>query len=145
MMQLRTTIQRLSMAAVWIQLHDSKGSACHVWSLKALSAGEKALSAGEKALSAGEKAQTVSVWLCLRVQAHGVALGLGGTIVVAVTATLAAIGAAAIPSAGLVTMLMVLQVHTALCTSFLWTCRCSIPCGSLSFAAERQVCLYGTC
>ena len=43
-------------------------------------------------------------------QAHGVALGLGGTIVVAVTATLAAIGAAAIPSAGLVTMLMVLQV-----------------------------------
>lgn len=38
-------------------------------------------------------------------------LGLGGTIVVAVTATLAAIGAAAIPSAGLVTMLMVLQVR----------------------------------
>lgn len=36
-------------------------------------------------------------------------LGLGGTIVVAVTATLAAIGAASIPSAGLVTMLMVLQ------------------------------------
>lgn len=44
-------------------------------------------------------------------QAHGVALGVGGTIVVAVTATLAAIGAAAIPSAGLVTMLMVLQVR----------------------------------
>ena len=43
-------------------------------------------------------------------QAHGVVLGLGGTVVVAVTATLAAIGAAAIPSAGLVTMLMVLQV-----------------------------------
>ncbi|CAL8471163.1 g10705 [Coccomyxa elongata] len=42
-------------------------------------------------------------------QAHGVALGVGGTVVVAVTATLAAIGAAAIPSAGLVTMLMVLQ------------------------------------
>ncbi len=39
------------------------------------------------------------------------ALGVGGTIVVAVTATLAAIGAAAIPSAGLVTMLMVLQVR----------------------------------
>jgi Na+/H+-dicarboxylate symporter len=39
-----------------------------------------------------------------------VALGVGGTIVVAVTATLAAIGAASIPSAGLVTMLMVLQV-----------------------------------
>jgi Na+/H+-dicarboxylate symporter len=33
--------------------------------------------------------------------------------VVAVTATLAAIGAAAIPSAGLVTMLMVLQVGIA--------------------------------
>ncbi len=45
-------------------------------------------------------------------QAHGVALGLAGTIVVACTATLAAIGAAAIPSAGLVTMLMVLQVVT---------------------------------
>ena len=43
-------------------------------------------------------------------QAHGVALGLAGTVVVACTATLAAIGAAAIPSAGLVTMLMVLQV-----------------------------------
>lgn len=50
-------------------------------------------------------------------QAHGVALGLGGTIVVAVTATLAAIGAAAIPSAGLVTMLMVLQVSFRLSDS----------------------------
>ncbi len=38
-------------------------------------------------------------------------LGLGSTVVVAVTATLAAVGAAAIPSAGLVTMLMVLQVR----------------------------------
>ncbi len=44
------------------------------------------------------------------VQAHGVALGLGNICVIALTATLAAIGAAAIPSAGLVTMLMVLQV-----------------------------------
>ncbi len=43
-------------------------------------------------------------------QAHGVALGLGNICVIALTATLAAIGAAAIPSAGLVTMLMVLQV-----------------------------------
>ena len=43
-------------------------------------------------------------------QAHGVELGLAGTVVVACTATLAAVGAAAIPSAGLVTMLMVLQV-----------------------------------
>ena len=42
-------------------------------------------------------------------QAHGVALGAGGVAVVAVTATLAAVGAAAIPSAGLVTMLMCLQ------------------------------------
>ncbi|CAL5228220.1 g11310 [Coccomyxa viridis] len=42
-------------------------------------------------------------------QAHGVALGLGNICVIALTATLAAIGAAAIPSAGLVTMLMVLQ------------------------------------
>jgi len=56
---------------------------------------------------------------CLgNVQAHGVVLGLGGTIVVAVTATLAAIGAAAIPSAGLVTMLMVLQARLGPCQLF---------------------------
>ncbi|CAK0785752.1 hypothetical protein CVIRNUC_008963 [Coccomyxa viridis] len=42
-------------------------------------------------------------------QAHGVVLGFGNICVIALTATLAAIGAAAIPSAGLVTMLMVLQ------------------------------------
>ena len=47
------------------------------------------------------------------VQAHGVALGIGNICVIALTATLAAIGAAAIPSAGLVTMLMVLQVRPA--------------------------------
>lgn len=39
-------------------------------------------------------------------------MGLADVVVVAVTATLAAVGAAAIPSAGLVTMLMVMQaVH----------------------------------
>ncbi|GLC48509.1 hypothetical protein PLESTB_000105800 [Pleodorina starrii] len=42
-------------------------------------------------------------------QAHGVELGAAGTVIVALTATLAAVGAAGIPSAGLVTMLMVLQ------------------------------------
>ncbi|KAG2449467.1 hypothetical protein HYH02_005612 [Chlamydomonas schloesseri] len=42
-------------------------------------------------------------------QAHGVVLGAAGTVIVALTATLAAVGAAGIPSAGLVTMLMVLQ------------------------------------
>ena len=42
-------------------------------------------------------------------QAHGVGLGLADVGVIACTATLAAVGAAAIPSAGLVTMLMVLQ------------------------------------
>ena len=42
-------------------------------------------------------------------QVHGVALGAVGTVVVAFTATLAAVGAPAIPSAGLVTMLMVLS------------------------------------
>ena len=46
----------------------------------------------------------------LHLQAHGVVLGFGNICVIALTATLAAIGAAAIPSAGLVTMLMVLQV-----------------------------------
>jgi Na+/H+-dicarboxylate symporter len=42
-------------------------------------------------------------------QVHGVQLGFVGTIVVALTATLAAVGAPAIPAAGLVTMLMVLS------------------------------------
>ncbi|KAK9811983.1 hypothetical protein WJX73_005653 [Symbiochloris irregularis] len=42
-------------------------------------------------------------------QAHGIHMGLPQLLVIACTATLAAIGAAAIPSAGLVTMLMVLQ------------------------------------
>ena len=45
------------------------------------------------------------------VQAHGEVLGFAQLIVIACTATLAAIGAAAIPSAGLVTMIMVLQVQ----------------------------------
>ena len=42
-------------------------------------------------------------------QVHNHPLTFGDTIVVALTATLAAIGAAAIPSAGLVTMLIVLH------------------------------------
>ena len=42
-------------------------------------------------------------------QAHNIQLGLADMTVVACTATLAAVGAAAIPSAGLVTMLMVMQ------------------------------------
>ena len=42
-------------------------------------------------------------------QLHGVKLGIGTTIVIALTSTIAAVGAAAIPSAGLVTMLIVLQ------------------------------------
>ena len=42
-------------------------------------------------------------------QAHGVHLGPAELLVVAFTASLAAIGAPAIPSAGLVTMLIVLQ------------------------------------
>jgi Na+/H+-dicarboxylate symporter len=42
-------------------------------------------------------------------QGHGIDLSLGRTCIVASISTLAAVGAAAIPSAGLVTMLMVLQ------------------------------------
>ena len=42
-------------------------------------------------------------------QAHGVHLGAAELLVVAFTASLAAVGAPAIPSAGLVTMLVVLQ------------------------------------
>ncbi|KAL4531799.1 hypothetical protein Ndes2437A_g09104 [Nannochloris sp. 'desiccata'] len=42
-------------------------------------------------------------------QAHGVSLGPAEVVVVAATASLAAVGAPAIPSAGLVTMLIVLQ------------------------------------
>ena len=43
-------------------------------------------------------------------QAYGLELGLGQQAVIVVTATLAAIGAAGIPQAGLVTMIIVLQV-----------------------------------
>lgn len=42
-------------------------------------------------------------------QLHDVHLGAGATVVVALTSTVAAVGAASIPSAGLVTMLIVLQ------------------------------------
>ena len=42
-------------------------------------------------------------------QLHGVPLGLGGAVTVAVVSTIAAVGAAAIPSAGLFTLLAVLQ------------------------------------
>ena len=42
-------------------------------------------------------------------QAHGVSLGLTEQVVVLITATLAAIGAAGIPEAGLVTMVIVLE------------------------------------
>jgi Na+/H+-dicarboxylate symporter len=42
-------------------------------------------------------------------QVHEINLSLGQTLVVALTSTVAAVGAAAIPSAGLVTMFMVLQ------------------------------------
>jgi Na+/H+-dicarboxylate symporter len=42
-------------------------------------------------------------------QVHGVQLGVVGTVVLSLTATLAAVGAPAIPSAGTVTMLIVLQ------------------------------------
>jgi len=42
-------------------------------------------------------------------QAHGIELGFGALLVVAFTATLAAVGAAGIPEAGLVTMVLVLH------------------------------------
>lgn len=43
-------------------------------------------------------------------QAYGLTLGLGQQAIIVITATLAAIGAAGIPQAGLVTMIIVLQV-----------------------------------
>ena len=42
-------------------------------------------------------------------QSYGIELGLGETIIVLLTATLSAIGAAGIPEAGLVTMVIVLK------------------------------------
>jgi len=42
-------------------------------------------------------------------QAHGIELGIGALVVVSLTATLAAVGAAGIPEAGLVTMVLVLD------------------------------------
>jgi solute carrier family 1 (high affinity glutamate transporter) protein 1 len=42
-------------------------------------------------------------------QTYGIEMGLGGTIIVLLTATLSAIGAAGIPEAGLVTMVIVLK------------------------------------
>jgi Na+/H+-dicarboxylate symporter len=42
-------------------------------------------------------------------QSYGIHLGLGEQLVIFLTATLAAIGAAGIPEAGLVTMVLVLQ------------------------------------
>ncbi len=42
-------------------------------------------------------------------QTYGIALGWGGTIIILITATLSAIGAAGIPEAGLVTMVIVLK------------------------------------
>ena len=69
------------------------------------------------------------------------ALGLGGTIVVAVTATLAAIGAAAIPSAGLVTMLMVLQARSLLVPyrQEPWVPLCPIASSGLPAVAGQSV------
>ncbi len=47
-------------------------------------------------------------------QAHGISLGIGQVIVIAITATLAAIGAASIPMSALVSMITVLQAVRAL-------------------------------
>ena len=44
-------------------------------------------------------------------QAHGLSLSIGNVIVIAITATLAAIGAASIPMSALVSMITVLQVR----------------------------------
>lgn len=40
-------------------------------------------------------------------QMHGVALSIGNLFAIVITATMAAVGAATVPSAGLVTLLMV--------------------------------------
>ena len=74
-------------------------------------------------------------------QAHGVSLGLAETLVVACTSTLAAVGAAAIPSAGLVTMLMVLQVWLPSPTSL--GQRQPVCCFHICFRQGNQICLDG--
>ena len=63
-------------------------------------------------------------------QAHGISLGVGQVIVIAITATLAAIGAASIPMSALVSMITVLQAvrplgqgsssYCVMCTVCLW-------------------------
>lgn len=68
-------------------------------------------------------------------QAHGVSMGLPELLVIACTATLAAVGAAAIPSAGLVTMLMVLQVNPP-CNNTAHIC-CNHQVASLQHVQER--------
>lgn len=52
-----------------------------------------------------------------RLQAHGVPITVGNVIVVALTATLAAIGSASIPNSALVSMITVLQVKFSLSQS----------------------------
>ena len=56
----------------------------------------------------------LGLW-CL--QAHGVPITVGNVIVVALTATLAAIGSASIPNSALVSMITVLQVKFSLSQS----------------------------
>ena len=58
-------------------------------------------------------APSKSITVCQRAQAHGVSLGVGQVIVIAITATLAAIGAASIPMSALVSMITVLQAVRA--------------------------------
>lgn len=55
--------------------------------------------------------------LSLPVQAHGVSLDMAQLVVIGTSAVLAALSAAAIPSAGLVTMVMVMQAspHCKFC------------------------------
>ena len=58
------------------------------------------------------KKSSLKLYKLMLLQAHGLSLSVGSVVVVAITATLAAIGSASIPNSALVSMITILQVHS---------------------------------